>query len=178
MDIAALVKITTRAWALDILAAFHEGVPGRQAALLARVGAGRTAFAQSLTHLVDLGLIERNPGHGHPLRPEFRLTEQGRLIAAMASKVQALPLAVPERQMLRKAWSVPVLAVSGRPTYFSESKATLPPITARALSQSLKHLNAQAWVSRVVDPEAYPLRPQYVAIGVGAEVRAAVQEVL
>ena len=74
MDINLLVKITQRAWSMNILALMHEGTAGRQATLLAKTGAGRTAFAQSLHHLIELNLVQRNPGHGHPLRPEYILT--------------------------------------------------------------------------------------------------------
>ena len=78
MDISEIVNVASRAWALPILNCLHGGVPGRQAPLLAATGAGRTAFAQSIGHLIEIGLVERNPGHGHPLRPEFRLTEAGK----------------------------------------------------------------------------------------------------
>ena len=84
MDINALVNMTSRAWGLPILAAFHDGVPGRQAPLLAATGASRTAFGQSLDHLIECGLVERNPGYGHPLRPEFRLTSAGDKAARVA----------------------------------------------------------------------------------------------
>lgn len=86
MDIKFLVNVTSRAWALPILAGLHDGVPGRQAPLLTATGASRTAFAQSMDHLIGIGLLERNPGHGHPLRPEFRLTKQGAGVAELASK--------------------------------------------------------------------------------------------
>ena len=92
MDIKLLVKISARAWSLDILAQMYRGVPGRQAALLSATQAGRTAFSKSLAHLVELGLVERNPGHGHPLRPEYRLTDRGKIAAAMADRVLQVPV--------------------------------------------------------------------------------------
>lgn len=91
MDISQLVNITSRAWALPILSSLHTGVAGRQAPLLAATGASRTAFAQSMEHLISIGLLERNPGHGHPLRPEFRLTPPGIEAAAIAHKFKAPP---------------------------------------------------------------------------------------
>lgn len=87
MDISLFVNITSRAWALPILSNLHTGVAGRQAPLLAATGASRTAFAQSMEHLISIGLLERNPGHGHPLRPEFRLTPSGIKAAAIAHKI-------------------------------------------------------------------------------------------
>ena len=57
MDINTIVKITSRAWSLEILATIHSGVPGRQATLLSSIGANRTAFTKSLIHLVNLGYI-------------------------------------------------------------------------------------------------------------------------
>ena len=85
MDINLLVKLSSRAWSLPILAQIARGVACRQAPLIAATGAGRTAFGASLTHLIDLKLLERNPGHGHPLRPEFRLTPAGQAAAAMGA---------------------------------------------------------------------------------------------
>ena len=46
MDTNILVKLTARAWALDILAALNRDVPGRQAALRRRAAAGRRARAR------------------------------------------------------------------------------------------------------------------------------------
>ena len=167
MYIRALVNITHRAWALPILAHMHQGVAGRQAALLSATGAGRTAFAQSMEHLITLGLVERNPGHGHPLRPEFRLTPLGREAASTAARIVSLVPDEAEFRLLRRSWTLPVLAVTAAPRRFSEIKSGLGRITDRALSQSLGQLEERSWVSRSVDLSQKPLRPAYQAINRG-----------
>ncbi|MAS15368.1 MAG: transcriptional regulator [Nitratireductor sp.] len=174
MDIDTLVKVTSRAWSLRILTLLHAGTPGRQASLLAASGASRTAFMQSLAHLVDLGLLERNPGHGHPLRPEFRLTVRGEAVATLASKIEGVVSDPSEHELLRRAWTVPVLAVAREPRYFSDIRNELAPISDRALSQSLKRLQAQHWLHREIEPAMYPPRPTYQATNVGASISQAV----
>ena len=170
MDIEMLVKLTSRAWSLSILAQMDRGVPGRQASLIAATGAGRTAFRQSLDHLIGLGLIERNPGYGHPLRPEFRLTARGSVIAATANRVETLVRQASEQRLLRRAWSLPVLGASREPRYFGEIKSQLSPITDRALSQSLKLLESRRWLQREVDMTGRPARARYQAANAGADI--------
>lgn len=170
MDINLVVKISARAWSLPILAALHRGVPGRQAALLSVTKASRTAFGQSLNHLIDLGLLERNPGHGHPLRPEYRLTSTGKDAAVMADQIETASPQTAANTLLRRAWTLPVLAVSRQPKFFSQIKSDLPAITDRALSQSLKRLQGAKWLERRVDPEVHPPRAQYQAANAGAAI--------
>ena len=174
MDIKLLVKVTSRAWSLKILALMHTGTPGRQAALIAACGAGRTAFAQSLSHLVDLGLVERNPGYGHPLRPEFRLTSLGIAVAKMAARIEGAVIEPAEQILLRRTWTVPVLSVLQTPRYFGEIKRELGVVTDRALSQSLKHLQEQRWIERKVDVDFRPPRPRYLLGTIGAQIGQAV----
>ena len=170
MDINLLVKLSSRAWSLKILALLHEGVPGRQAPLLAAAGASRTTFAHSLTHLVELGILERTPGHGHPLRPEYRLTEAGEKIAPIAYRIETTAGKNTGAILIRKTWTVPILAVAKKPMLFSELKKDLGSITDRALSQSLRDLNAQNWVSRSVKVESFPPRPYYQVINEGLKI--------
>lgn len=169
MDIRLLVKITSRAWALDILAQMHRGVPGRQATLIAATGAGRTAFGASLAHLMDLGVVMRNPGHGHPLRSEFVLTELGVVTAAKADEILRAAEAS-DTKLLRKSWTVPVLALATRPQRFSGFKAGLGAITDRALSTSLQKLEAQEWVAREIDLSERVPFPTYQAVNAGARI--------
>ena len=169
MDISLLVNITSKAWALPILWNLHLGVAGRQAPLLAATGASRTAFAQSMEHLIKSGLVERNPGYGHPLRPEFRLTEFGKRAAAIAVKVQSVS-SLEDQSLLRRSWTLPVLTSLQSPSHFIEIKRTLHPITDRALSQSLKSLEARDWVERRVDATARPPRSIYRAVNMGGVI--------
>ncbi|SFK66010.1 winged helix-turn-helix transcriptional regulator [Shimia haliotis] len=166
MYIKSFVNITSRAWAIPILSSLHVGVAGRQAALLTATGASRTAFAQSVDHLIKLGLVERNPGHGHPLRPEFRLTAAGKQTAAMADRIQRATTEDDQR-LLRKSWTLPILTTLGSPSQFNEIKRNLPTITDRALSQSLKAMEGSDWVHRSVDHQARPPRSIYRAVNTG-----------
>jgi len=174
MDLPLIVKLTSKAWSLKILALLHAGIPGRQAPLIAATTASRSAFAASLEHLLELGLLERNPGHGHPLRPEFRLTPRGAEAAALAGRILDL---VPDEEafaIVKRSWAVPVLAVTGAPQRFSAIKAGLGPITDRALSQSLGLLEDRNWLKReVVLSERSPF-PIYQAVNTGRQINRAI----
>jgi DNA-binding HxlR family transcriptional regulator len=169
MDINSLVNITSRAWALSILSNLHDGVAGRQAALLAATGASRSAFAQSMHHLIEIGLLERNPGHGHPLRPEFRLTTNGLTAAAIANKVHSVSGAE-NQDLLRRSWTLPVLATLQTPRHFNDIRRNLFTITDRALSQTLKSMEERSWVYRSVNNAARPPRAIYSAVNTGGVI--------
>ncbi len=174
MDINLLVKLTARAWSLNILALMHSGVPGRQAPLLAATSASRTAFAASLDHLAQLGLIERNPGHGHPLRPEFRLTPAGIQAAGIASAIIQIAPDTSAHKLLRKSWTVPILALTGTPHRFSAIKSDLTPITDRALSSSLHQLEDHDWIRRDIETSGRMPFPTYCAVKTGFAIHQAV----
>ena len=170
MDINSIVNLSGRAWSLRILACLHDGVAGRQAALCGATGAPRSAFRASLDHLVAMGLVERNPGHGHPLRPEFVLTAEGRAVAATASRVAAIARDDPSGALIGRAWALPILAALRDSSGFSEIGARIGPLTDRALSQTLKALEEARWVTRRVDSAARPPRPRYTASGNGLRI--------
>jgi len=149
-------------WAVPILAEVR-GLPaaGRVAALARRLGAGRDVLRRTLTTLEELGLARKNPGYGHPLRPEFLLTARGREVGdwcdAFLGRVRRDGF---EEVALRK-WSMPVLlAVHRGATRFSELETGLAGITARALALSLKELGGAGLVDRVV-VDAHPPRVAY-----------------
>ena len=169
MDIKTFVNITSRAWALPILSSLHTGVPGRQATLLTATGASRTAFAQSMDHLIRIGLLERNPGHGHPLRPEFRLTQPGKSAAAMAHQIHGVS-GDQDQKLLRRSWTLPILTSLHTPRHFNEIGRSLITITDRALSQSLRSMEDRNWVRRSVDDTIRPPGSIYSAVNTGEEI--------
>ncbi|WP_298822428.1 winged helix-turn-helix transcriptional regulator [uncultured Roseibium sp.] len=174
MDITLLVKLTSKAWSLKILALMHAGTPGRQAPLIAATSASRSAFASSLDHLVQLGLLEKNPGHGHPLRPEFRLTALGVPVAAVASKVIGTAPDETALAIIRRNWAVPILAITAKPTRFSIIKSELGSITDRALSKSLCTLEDQQWLEREIDVSQRAPFPTYLAVNAGLQINKAI----
>lgn len=174
MDIRILVKLTSRAWSLRILALLHQGIAGRQVPLLTATGASRTSFAASLEHLFELGLLERNPGHGHPLRPEFRLTRNGVNAAEIADRIVNVVPNDREFALLRRNWTVPILALTDTPQRFSVIKSDLVTVTDRALSTSLRQLEAQDWLRRDIDTSERTPYPTYLAVNKGIEINRAV----
>ncbi|MFK7875577.1 MAG: winged helix-turn-helix transcriptional regulator [Paracoccaceae bacterium] len=118
---------------------------------------------------MKLGLIERNPGYGHPLRPEFRLTPKGLEAAALAYKIRHVS-GDRDQSVLRKSWTLPVLTSLHRSCHFNDIKRNLRTISDRALSQSLKSMESLDWVSRRVDQTARPPRALYLAVNRGEAI--------
>lgn len=170
MNINLLVKLTSRAWSMDILALLSDGVAGRQAPLLAACDASRNAFGQSMDHLIDLGLVERNPGHGHPLRPEYRLTALGQRVGKACARIKDLSPDPAAAALLRRSWSIPVLTLSQTPCRFSDLRRSLDPITDRALTQTLRNLQDHNWMDRKIDTDARVIRPLYQAANAGQTI--------
>ncbi|WP_417770105.1 winged helix-turn-helix transcriptional regulator [Stappia sp.] len=122
-----------------------------------------------MDHLIEMGLVERNPGYGHPLRPEFRLTPMGGTAAAIAGRIHHVSTE-DDLPLLRRSWTLPVLVSLHTPSHFSDIKRNLRTITDRALSQSLKSMEARSWVCRSVDGAARPPRSIYRAVNTGGAI--------
>ena len=170
MNMSFLVKLTARRWALPILSHLNSGVAGRQAPLISSTGAARASFLDSMGHLQALGLVHRNTGHGHPLRPEYQISEQGRRWAEMADEVMALTREETAMKLVQRSWALPVLLAAWEARYFGELRGQLNPVTDRALSQVLKGLGEAAWIEREVDPSGRPPRATYRSVDTGARI--------
>ncbi|MCH9681938.1 MAG: winged helix-turn-helix transcriptional regulator [Deltaproteobacteria bacterium] len=150
------LRLVHHRWGIPILAELHRQGGARFAALRGHLGVSRDALTSTLAHLIELGLVSRNTGHGHPLRPEYLPTPAGRSLAAPcdALHTQLVDLGL-ERVGLRK-WSLPIVgAVSGARDTFSSLRGALDPITPRALSKSLTDLVDAALLER--DERSYAL---------------------
>ncbi len=149
-------------WAVPTLAALQRLGGGAKFVTLQRsLGASRDSLKRTLLALIDSGLVMRNPGYGHPLRPEYVLTTAGRGVAsASAALVETLQKLDVEDVALRK-WSLPLVhALATTAGRFNLVRASLGEVTPRALALALRDLQAAGLVERrLVDDN--PPRTEY-----------------
>lgn len=169
--------ILQRRWALPVLDLLHATKGSKFITLCHRLNAHQSAVRDALDHLIGLGLVSPNPGHGHPLRPEYILSARGELLAPPVAMLnQRLNvLCLPELGLRR--WTLPVLGTVGdlHRARFGDLTQRLP-ITPRALSQTLKDLTGAQLIDRVI-VEDYPPRPAYLLASRAVEIAKAFGEV-
>lgn len=148
-------------WSLPVLAELSALGGAKFVTLLNRLGVSRDSLRTTLDALAGLGLVQPNPGHGHPLRPEWVLTAAGERIApACARLLEAVRSLDVEDVGLRK-WSLPVArGLADGEDRFNGLKARLPGVTARALSMALHALQEAGLVERSV-VDGHPPAPVY-----------------
>lgn len=158
IDDADLLRLTAGRWLAPLMAHVGAADGSRFAVMLARLGLSRSALAASLRQLEAAGWLVRNPGHGHPLRPEYVLTPAGVPIAAFCRRLMAQRerLGLEPGQLPR--WSLPVVARLGREAArFSALRLSLRPVTPRALSLTLKRMLVVDLVDRAIEDEYPPI---------------------
>ena len=167
-------RLGSSRWHAPVMAQIAECDGARHIELLNQLGLSRSALGRSLDELAQFGWVVRNPGHGHPLRPEYIATAAGRPIGIWCQRIVA------ERQRLRLPpgalgrWSLPVIAQLGREwTRFSVLESNLAPISARALSLSLKQMIGVDLVARRLE-DRFPPTALYGLTARGQRLGAAI----
>ena len=152
-----LVDLFARKYAVLALAELlrHDGA--KVVSLAYALEASRGAIRATLDELVERGWVRRNPGYGHPLRPEYVLTRSGERVAAKCAELERLLRKAGARDVALRKWPLPVLFSIGRKgARFSEIGARLPEATDRALSLSLRDLTSAELATRRVLDHAPP----------------------
>ena len=152
MSMDDLIALSKGRWFIPILAQVHADGGSREAVLRNRLGMSRTMTKRSLDRMVEDGWLQRNSGHGHPLRPEYLVASNSHAIAIACEAV------IVERRRLDLArggegkWHLPLLAtlVQGA-SRFSEIEMLLEPVTPRALSGTIKNAVTIGHVERRID---------------------------
>ena len=160
-----LVQLGSHRWLVPLLAdlAGHKGA--RFVELVHRLGLSRDSLTRTLEAAQAIGWVRRNPGHGHPLRPEYILTESGQAAAARAATIADAQGAT--------RWGLPlVVGIGAGHDRFNALSRLLAPATPRALSQGLTALGHHGLVMR----EVIDMRPpasRYELTGSGRLLAAA-----
>ena len=170
MYIGELVKLCEKAWALRALSLIGEGTPIRVAVLAAAAGTTRSSMRPSIQHLFYLDLLTENRGHGHPLRPEAKLTAKGKRWAELAANLEEILPVDEESRLVRLNWTLPTLRVAHSRVRFVSLRQALAPVRDTALSNTLRRLETSGWLERQVDTELRPPQVAYIAVQRGREI--------
>ena len=137
--LTGLVRLCHRRWTIRLVVAIGSS-GARFAVLTRRLGVARQTLKRALDGAIAGGLAARNPGYGHPLRPEYVLTPTGlHLLAACRSVVQEAESVAPD--LVGRKWTLPLLAaVEGGCHRFTDALNALEAVTPRALARAYDDL--------------------------------------
>lgn len=146
-----LLQLGSHRWLVPLLAdlAAHRGA--RFVELLHRLGLSRDSLTRTLNAAAAQGWVQRNPGYGHPLRPEYILTETGAAAAARSATIAAAQSAIGLPPDATTRWTLPLVAgIGAGHDRFNALSRLLAPATPRALSLGLSALGERGLVRREV----------------------------
>jgi DNA-binding HxlR family transcriptional regulator len=151
--VSTLLALCHHRWSLPVLAEIGRTRGSRFATLTGRLGVAGESLRRTLGYLQQEGFVTRNEGYGHPLRPEYLLTAEGRVVAPRAAEL--LTALAGHEEVALKKWTLPVLAELTEPRRFSEIRAALP-VTAGSLALALRDLENAGLVRRTVTQDRPP----------------------
>lgn len=170
---AALLALTRQRWMVPLLAAFAGRSGARTAELLRATGAPRDTLARTLAAAQAAGWIARNPGHGHPLRPEYLVTQAGAAMVERAGRIRDAMAVLGLADASLSRWSLPILnAMAAGHARFADIARALPGVTPRALTAGLKDLTGKALVTRTL-VEGWPPSTRYALTARGVVLASA-----
>lgn len=146
-----LVALGQHRWMAALIAdlAAHHGA--RFVVLGNRLGVGRETLSRTLEATILVGWVMRNPGHGHPLRPEYILTEEGERLAGLAARQVAVQQRLGIAPGVLTRWGMPIIhSLDTGLSRFNDLSRALNPASPRALSQGLRALANHDLVARIL----------------------------
>jgi DNA-binding HxlR family transcriptional regulator len=144
-----LIALCHHRWSIPILAELHRDNGAKFVTLVKRLKISRDALSRTLDALVQLGLVKRNTGYGHPLRPEYILTAPGKQIGQNALELLNHLQQLEATDTGLKKWTLPILhAIHHGINRFSSLRETLPSLSPRALTLTLQDLEQLGWLTR------------------------------
>lgn len=168
-----LVRLSAGRWLIPLLALAGERDGLRFAEAVRRLGLARGIAHSSLDTLVEGGWLFRNPGHGHPLRPEYLLTSRGQEGAEWCVRVMQARDQIGLVPTGLTRWTLPLVSeLAQGEARFSRLRVSLEPVSPRALSLTLKSAIGSGLIDRRLE-ESFPPTPLYALSARGAPLAEA-----
>lgn len=146
---ASLIKLFHHRWNVPLLASLHQLGGAKFITLLNRHQMSRDSLSRTLEVLMQHGWIMRNPGYGHPLRPEYIFTPAGEKLGPLCAQLMKGFETLGLKDVGLNKWSMPVVySLCQGHHRFSELKNATPGITPRALTQTLEQLEQACLIQR------------------------------
>jgi DNA-binding HxlR family transcriptional regulator len=137
----SLVKLVHYRWALPILSELHRNDGCKFVTLVERLKLSKDALSRTLNALIEQDLVMRNPGYGHPLRPEYILSAKGNQIGQAVFELMQTLERLEVTDIALKKWSLPIILVLQDQPRFTDILKQLPGLTTRALALGLGQLS-------------------------------------
>ncbi len=169
-QLGPLIELAHHRWNVPVIAELYRLSGAKFVTLSSSLNVSRSALSASLNDLIGHGLVERNPGHGHPMRPEYLLTQLGMAMGDECLSLQHLISRRDEQDVAYRKWTLPLVAAIGSEVRrFNEVQLLLPEATPRAITMGLKSLIGQRWAARSLIDD-FPPTAGYMLLPKGRSV--------
>ncbi len=143
---------------IPILAILFESKGSKFISLVNRLEISKDTLSRTLKTLIKRGFVKKNPGYGHPLRPEYILTPDGYELGKVCSLFLKSIKTCNNTQLLFNKWSLPILySLNDEHLQFNKLKSELESITSSSLSRSLKELIENGFIQRIIKDDFPPI---------------------
>lgn len=140
-----LRQATRYRYTFPVLAELQRDQGCKFVTLMRRLGASDRAIRQALDCLIDAGWAARNPGYGHPLRPEYILVKPALPILKVWDSLKEWN----EQGIALERWPLIVLrAIAGGRKRFSQIQQECHGVSPRALALALSALSDSGLATR------------------------------
>lgn len=173
-DLPHLIGLVHHRWNIPVVAELYRHSGSKFVTMVNYLGISRASLSTSLADLVDRGLVIKNTGYGHPMRPEYLLTKDGESIGGQCQALTRIVRQGDEADLAFRKWTLPLVAAIGDETRrFNELRSLLVDATPRAIAIGLKSLLQHRWASRSLIDE-YPPTAGYRLMHKGQRVLSCV----
>ena len=153
-----LIALGKQRWMAAVLTDIGAHNGARFVELINRLSLPRDTLTRTLEAAQALGWVMRNPGHGHPLRPEYILTGEGARIAEIAARQLSTQAQVGLAPGTLRRWGLPIIhSLDAGFQRFNDLSRVLEIASPRALSQGLRTLAANHLVKRALIDDYPPI---------------------